>query len=162
MKQNVTVRHAQSDDVAAIVQTLRGSITQLCDADHEGDESRLTQWLSNKTPENVRAWLASPDVTILVGCLGPDVAGVAAFTAKGHITLNYVSPDFRFSGVSSALLARIESDFAAQGLGECYLTSTRTAHEFYRSRGYVDVVGDESGGIEMKKTLSRHPTETGP
>ena len=56
----------------------------------------------------------------------------------GEITLNYVSPDFRFQGVSKMLLAGLEAVSLAEGNTGTTLFSTKTAHAFYRGAGYRD------------------------
>ena len=57
-------------------------------------------------------------------------------TKAGMITLNYVSPDARFQGVSKALLAALERTAAELGLKQCRLESTKTARRFYEAAGY--------------------------
>jgi len=57
----------------------------------------------------------------------------------GEITLNYVSPQARFRGISSALLAELERRALALGARDVALLSTETAHRFYLARGYADV-----------------------
>ena len=46
---------------------------------------------------------------------------------------NYVAPDARFRGVSRALLGALEVRAAERGNVRCTLTSTETAHRFYRA-----------------------------
>lgn len=70
------------------------------------------------------------------------LAGVAGMTTGGKITLNYVSPDFRFRGVSKALLAKLESRARELGLMQCHLESTKTAERFYRAAGFHDAVAE--------------------
>jgi N-acetylglutamate synthase-like GNAT family acetyltransferase len=65
------------------------------------------------------------------------ILGVAAMNNSGKITLNYVSPDARFRGVSTAIMQRLEAQARALGLRECVLETTQTALRFYRSLGYV-------------------------
>ena len=69
---------------------------------------------------------------------GDAVLAVGSVTDAGEITLNYVAPDARFRGVSRALLRALEARAAERGNIRCTLTSTETAHRFYRSAGYVD------------------------
>jgi hypothetical protein len=40
---------------------------------------------------------------------GKTILGVAAMDASGKITLNYVSPEARFRGVSKALVLQLEA-----------------------------------------------------
>ena len=59
-------------------------------------------------------------------------------TDEGEITLNYVSPDVRFRGVSRALLGALEARAVQRGNVRCTLTSTETARRFYHANGYVE------------------------
>jgi GNAT superfamily N-acetyltransferase len=81
-------------------------------------------------------------------------------TDSGEILLNYVSPDARFRGASSALLAGLEARAAGRGARQCTLISTETARRFYRARGYEEIgapvrkFGIDSG-FPMAKVLAR-------
>jgi N-acetylglutamate synthase-like GNAT family acetyltransferase len=129
------IRQAKTDDAAAACAVLRRSITELCHADHGGDEILLGKWLSNKTVENVTRWILQTH--FVVAEEGETILGVAAMNASGKITLNYVSPEARFRGVSKALVQQLEAQARALGLGECMLETTQTALRFYQSLGYV-------------------------
>ena len=67
-----------------------------------------------------------------------EILGVGAGTAAGKVTLNYVSPDARYRGVSKAILAALETYFREQGNRRSTLISTRSAYKFYRAAGYKD------------------------
>ena len=99
------IRDAAIEDASAACQVLRRSISELCVADHGNDPTILTRWLSNKTPEIVASWIARPDNSLLVAVEGGTILAVTSVTDAGEITLNYVSPDARFRGVSQACLA---------------------------------------------------------
>ncbi len=62
---------------------------------------------------------------------------MGAAVASGKITLNYVLPEARFRGVSKAVLSALEAYLRAEGHVRSTLSSTRTAHRFYREAGYV-------------------------
>jgi N-acetylglutamate synthase-like GNAT family acetyltransferase len=148
------IRHAHVDDVAAVCDVLRRSISELCEADHGNDPQFLAGWLANKTPENVATWIANSDNFFLVALDNGALAGAAAMTKAGTVTLNYVSPNARFRGVSKALLARLEHKAAELGLTQCDLISTRTAMRFYRSAGYRERDDlDSERGIPMTKGI---------
>ena len=134
------IRLAREDDSAAACQTMRRSITELCVADHKNDPTILARWLANKTPKNFLAWMARPDNFLLVAVEDGAVLSVGCVTDGGEITLNYVSPDARFRGVSRAMLKALEQRARACGNGRCTLTSTGTARRFYRAAGYVEDV----------------------
>jgi GNAT superfamily N-acetyltransferase len=152
------VRAARPDDAEAAAIVLRRSIVELCQADHQGDSETLTRWLSNKTPEHVRNWIADPDRLLVVAEDDGRIVGVAAVQASGRISLNYVSPDACFRGVSKALLTDLERQTRALRLDACVLESTRTALAFYRRMGYTEAGDPERGfgvavGFPMRKSL---------
>ncbi len=137
---------------------LRRSITELCVADHGHDPSILARWLANKTPEMFRTWLHQPENSVLVAADNEAILAVGAVSHAGRITLNYVSPDVRFRGVSRALLAALERRAILHGSTECTLISTRTARRFYLSTGYVETGPPENSfgtgaGYPMRKPL---------
>ena len=133
---SMQIREATADDAAVACQVLRRSITELCNADHMDDPVILEDWLSNKTPANVRSWVVQADNHVFVATEGSAILAVGAVTSSGEITLNYVSPDARFAGVSKALLNRLEAKTLELGINTCTLTSTETARRFYLSAGY--------------------------
>ena len=103
------------------------------------------------------------DASYLVATERDAIAAVGAVTDRGEILLNYVSPDARFRGASSALLAGLEARAAGRGARQCTLISTETARRFYRARGYrgyeeigapVRKFGMDSG-FPMAKVLAR-------
>jgi GNAT superfamily N-acetyltransferase len=115
------------------------SITELCVADHHNNREILTRWLSNKTPEHFRSWLTHPGFSLLVAIDEDKIVAVGSVTDRGRITLNYVSPDARFRGVSRALIAALEARAVHWGNMSCALHSTATARRFYLANGYSEI-----------------------
>lgn len=132
----IAIRIAVPADAAAACDLVRGSISELCTADHGGDGSTIEAWLANKTPDNFRAWLSSPRHVAIVAEAGGDLAGFALLNRDGRIALLYVAPQVRFRGVSKALLASLEERARALGLEELTLESSLTALSFYERCGY--------------------------
>jgi GNAT superfamily N-acetyltransferase len=154
----IEIRGATLEDATAACSVLRRSITELCVADHENNPAILMRWLANKTPEIVASWIARPDNSVFVAVERSTVLAVGAVTDAGEITLNYVSPDKRFCGVSRAMVGALEARAFERGNVRCTLTSTKTAHRFYRANGYVDdrpAVGKlaYTGSFTMSKVL---------
>ena len=151
------IRDAIAEDAEAACEVLRRSIAELCVADHRNDRQLLTEWLSNKNPDSFRSWLR-PGNSVLVAVEGDAILAVGSVTDAGMITLNYVSPDARFRGVSRRLLAALEARAIERGNTRCTLHSTETAHRFYLANGYADtgsaarVFGGT--GYPMSKALS--------
>ena len=153
------IRAASLEDALAACEVMRRSIAELCVADHQNNEAILKRWLSNKTPETFESWIRQPDNSLLLAVEGGNILGVGSVTDAGRITLNYVSPDARFRGVSGALLSALEARAVERGNRRCTLTSTETARRFYRSNGYVEdglPVGNfgTSSGYPMSKLVA--------
>jgi GNAT superfamily N-acetyltransferase len=152
------IRAATLEDAPAACHVMRRSIAELCVADHRHDEAILARWLGNKTPEIFASWIRQPDNSLLVAAEGNNILAVGSVTDVGQITLNYVSPDARFRGVSRALLRALEARAAETGNSRCTLTSTETARRFYLANGYAEdglPVGNfgTNSGYPMSKYL---------
>jgi GNAT superfamily N-acetyltransferase len=132
------IRDAVPAEAAAACTVLRRSIVELCVADHHNDPAILARWLANKTPEIVASWIAKAGNSVLVAVEGAEILAVGGVTDQGEITLNYVSPDARFRGVTRAMLAALEARAIARGCDRCTLVSTETALRLYRAAGYVE------------------------
>ena len=107
------------------------------------------------------SWITQSDNSLLVAAEGGNILAVGSVTDAGQITLNYVSPDARFRGVSRALLCALEARAVERGNTRCTLTSTETARRFYRFNGYVEdglPVGNfgTTSGYPMSKLLASH------
>jgi GNAT superfamily N-acetyltransferase len=137
-RSGMEIRDAQSDDATAACAVLRRSITELCAPDHRNDAAILARWLASKKPEIVAAWIMQTTASMLLAVEGDKILAVGGVTDAGEITLNYVSPDARFRGVTSALLRAVEARAVERGNTRCWLISTETAHRFYLARGYRD------------------------
>jgi GNAT superfamily N-acetyltransferase len=131
------IRDAIEEDASAACDVMRRSIAELCVADHRNDPAILARWLSNKTPETFKSWIR-PGNTLLVAVEDNAILAVGCVTDAGEITLNYVSPDARFRGVSAALLGALEARAKERGNERCALNSTETARRFYLARGYSE------------------------
>jgi GNAT superfamily N-acetyltransferase len=158
----VEIRDAAPEDAASACRVLRESISQLCVADHRNDPVILNAWLANKTPEIVAGWARQNGSSLLLAVEGDAVLGVGAVTDAGEITLNYVAPNARFRGVSRVLLRALEARAVERGNKRCTLTSTETAHRYYRSAGYIDDGAPTgkfgtAGGYPMSKEIVGSP-----
>ncbi|MDB5535637.1 MAG: family N-acetyltransferase [Devosia sp.] len=154
---NVTIRLATPADVPAMSAVLTSSITELCAADHGGDPRAIAAWTANKGLDGVAAMLANPGLQIYVAERDSVIVAVGAVITDGHVGLNYVTPVARFSGISTAMLARLEIALVALGHSEGRLEATLTARRFYESRGW-QTDGPQAGGrvvngYPMRKTL---------
>jgi GNAT superfamily N-acetyltransferase len=136
-------RRATVEDGPQPIEVLRRSIMELCVEDLDGDPERLDARLANKTLADWSVWITAPRATVFVAKEGDVIVGVGAVRPDGVVLLNDVSPDGRFLGVRTALLAALEREAAARGAVATTLTSTRTARRFYLARRSIPVGDDE-------------------
>jgi GNAT superfamily N-acetyltransferase len=129
------VRPTQIADADRAIGVIRRSIQELCELDHKSDSATLSMWLSNKTVDKMRQWIAAH--TVLVAVEGERMTGVAAVRADGEVLLNYVAPEARFQGASKCLMQGIEVWASSRGLKWLTLESTATALRFYLSTGWT-------------------------
>ena len=154
MDRGVEIRAASSHDAVAIARVLRRSIRQLCLLDHRNDKQTLDLWLAYKKASIVRRWLQNRNAQLLIGCVDGRIACVGAFTHAGHVTLNYVDPDFRFLGVSKRMMEAIEQRARDIGLKRLTLESTLTAQRFYEGMGF-----SPTGPYDRKHGIVNQPME---
>jgi GNAT superfamily N-acetyltransferase len=155
----VQIRDARLEDADQACDVLRRSISQLCVADHGNDPAILNAWLANKKPEIVAAWISRIGNSLLLAVESDAILAVGGVTDGGEITLNYVAPEARFRGISRAVLRALEARAVERGNRRCTLTSTATAHRFYRSAGYSDdgpAIGKfgTTGGYPMSREIA--------
>lgn len=136
-RHRVAVRPAEPGDAVEASRILCASIRQLCGADHGGDPVLIARWTDNKTPEGVAAWIAATGVDLFVAERGGCPAAVGGVGGDA-ILLLYVAPEHRCRGVGRALLGALERVLKERGAAQGRLTSTRTAHRFYRAAGWRD------------------------
>lgn len=130
------VRRALPLEAALLATVVRRSITELCADEYRHDPVVLKRWLANKTPDNFARWIEDDRHVVFVADAEPQIAGVGMITCEGEIQLVYVSPDFRFQGVSKALLTDMEDHARRLGLTEVRLGATQLARQMYEASGY--------------------------
>jgi GNAT superfamily N-acetyltransferase len=101
------------------------------------------------------SWLRQPDNSLLAAVEGGKILAVGSVTDAGQITLNCVSPDARFRGVSRVLLEALEARAVERGNTRCTLTSTETARRFYRANGCVEDGDGQTSDIACFLNLHR-------
>jgi len=159
---NLLIRPAVPEDAQEISRVLVSSIRDLCDADHHNAPDAVAGWLANKTPGLVGNMICSGG--IIVALQDNEIVGVGATgkvdaaTKTGRITLNYVSPAFRFKGISRALLSVLEAQLVLGGARLGVLTSTITAHRFYLSAGWEDTGFPQPGPRVAEYQMQKHIT----
>ena len=159
----IRFRRALSRDAETMSTILIASITQLCAADHRNDPALIASWTANKSPAALVRMIEEATVTFFIAERNGEPAGVGGIDCDGIVRLNYVSPEHRFKGVSSALLTFMEAELAKAGVTEARLVSSETARELYRKAGWTDD-GDpvhpmRVAGYPMRKRLAKTPFE---
>lgn len=144
------IRPAVLKDASKACDTLRRSIAELCVADHGNDKAILGRWLANKTPDVFASWLEYTGNTVLVADHNGLIAAVGVVNNDGEITCNYVSPDFRFQGVSKLLLAGLEAVSLKQGNSGTTLFSTKKPPTVSIARPDIEMVEHRSSSSERK------------
>lgn len=145
------VRPVVADDAADACTVVRQSITHCCALDHHNDADILGAWLSNKTPENLAAWIAAPGAAAWGAYRGQAMVGFALLT-RSTLALCYVVPEALHQGVGRALLLKAEAHARREGVITLSLDSTRTAEAFYRRNGY-----EPSGPVQAWAGLVAQP-----
>lgn len=167
--QAVEIRDAIAEDAPDACQVLRRSIQELCAADHRNDPGILARWLENKTQDLFRSWLRQPGNSVLVAVGNGAILAVGAVSATGRITLNYVSPDARFQGVSRALLAALAAarQFRMHAHQHADRPTLLSRGRLYRDRAAGEQFRDRSGVSDAQADANRlnsglHPAATAP
>ena len=150
------VRPARANDAAAMSAVLIASITELCAADHGNKPDAIAAWCANKSEASVLAMMQSLENGLYVAERNETVVAVGAITGDA-VTLNYVDPVHRRTGVSRTLLAALERILSERGVLLARLTSTAIARAFYLAQGWQEdgppVPGRFISGIPMHKAL---------
>jgi hypothetical protein len=61
------IRRGRISDTEEACTIVRRPIAELCGLDHAGDPAMLQKWLSNKTVENLRRWIADSHFFVAEG-----------------------------------------------------------------------------------------------
>lgn len=155
---NFSVIKAKHSHTEGICNVLTKSIKELCYADHKNDPKKLTAWLKNKTPENIRRWIDDPSCTFLVTITKKEsiVIGASIITVTGMILLHYVHPNYIGRGVGTSMLDTIEKFSRKSGLKIIMASSTISALSFYEKHGFKakKLPSKKNEGIQLIKTLT--------
>ena len=110
----ITVRPARLQDAEVAAALLRASIRKLCTADHGDDPAVIARWLANKTADQFRTWVEAPGWIVAAERDG-QLVGIGQAFPSGQISLNYVLPEARFSGVGKSVLRSLEEHIRLSG-----------------------------------------------
>ena len=140
----IDIRQATPSDAPAACALLRRSIEEGCAADHGQRAEILESWLSNKTLQNVAAWLSSPSNYAVVAVDGGALAGLALLTQAGKLALCYVMPGQLRQGVGSAMLHAVEARARDWDIGKLHMHSPASSSAFFERLGYVNAGKDKA------------------
>ena len=147
----IIVREAGLADAYAMAELRARSIKDLCAADHRDDSAAIAAWVG--PPDQFVRIMEYPDNVLLVAEIDGALAGLAGLYGD-MVTLNYVDPNYRFRGVSKALMEATEARLRDGGVTLGRLRSTATALAFYRAQGWVETgPGTPDDGTPMEKRL---------
>jgi GNAT superfamily N-acetyltransferase len=110
----LVIRVAARADAAFMAELRSASIQDLCSADHHDDPVAIRTWVG--PADKFARLLDQPGVTLVVAEIAGRIVGLGGLSGD-TITLNYVHPDYRFQGVSKALLVDLEARLAGAGGG---------------------------------------------
>lgn len=147
------IRAATKADAEAMGRVRHASIHQLCSADHHDDLPTVNAWAGDGSATKFLRLLEQPEARLVVAEIDGQIVGLGGM-AGDLVTLNYVHPDYRFRGVSKALMGTLEAMMMAEGIAVGRLNSTVTALAFYRAIGWVDAgPATAAQGQPMRKVL---------
>ena len=138
MYMGIDIRKAAPADAVSACHLLRRSIEEVCAPDHRGRPEVLDSWLSNKTPETVAAWFASPANYAIVAERDGQLLGLALLTPAGKMALCYVEPGALRSGIGRAIVEAVEEQARAWNIRKLHLHSPESCASFYERQGYVN------------------------
>jgi len=126
------VRPARADEIDAIFQVHRDSVTALC-AEHY-TAAQIAMWLEGREPSMYLAAIDRGD--LWVAAVGGAMAGFVEI--DGHeICKLFVRGEQAGGGVGRRLLTTATDAIRAAGHATAYLESTRNARAFYEGHGFV-------------------------
>jgi len=148
------IRVATDKDAQSISDLIRKSTLQNPN-NYSVDQQRV--WIAYNSPSRVKQFMN--DRTIICAVKNNLLLGTVSLK-ENEVLGFYVDYDLRNQGVGSALLTYVEHIAKRNGLEWLYLTSTPSATEFYKIKGFkpgknivVKIKGIDFPEIEMKKVL---------
>jgi N-acetylglutamate synthase-like GNAT family acetyltransferase len=140
MNPEVSIRRAEARDAEGLCTVLVRSVREICAPDYDHDEELLTLWCSNKTPDNLRRWIADLEGYFVVAeDAAKQLVGAGLIKRSGHLHICYVVPEVLHQGVGKALLRDMVAFARSVGVTKIELGSTITAKDFYARHGFVVV-----------------------
>ena len=153
MKKTLSFRPATLEDAEAIAELISKSITELCDLDHQNNETELADWLADIHTKAFVECIEENAIQYLA-LLGKKHVGFAAMNWQGEIVHLYVAPKQTQNGIATALLAALELAAREHGFNPIMVATTHSARGFFRTRGFIPTRPDYAEWLE--KPLQQH------
>jgi N-acetylglutamate synthase-like GNAT family acetyltransferase len=87
----------------------------------------------------MRRGILNPNNYWIVAVEDEIITGTALMTLQGEIHLCYLLPEFLHRGIGKAMLDDMIGFARESGLQKVTLGSTRTAREFYKRNGFIEL-----------------------
>ena len=161
----ITYREAVASDAKEACAVLIESINTICAPFYNHDKDTISEWLENKTPENVKKWIESKNTYCVVAeDTETYVVGFSCILGE-EIMLLYVTPKVLYKGVGKSMLAKLEIHASLLGINEIKVVSSLSAKEFYERNGYVKngtpkYVGHILGDFPLIKHITKRSSGT--
>ena len=133
------IRPAKPEDAEAIASLIIRSIREVCGPDYGNDEELLSFWCKNKTAENMRRGIQDPNNYWIVAAEGHIVVGTALLSVSGKVVLCFLLPEYLGRGIGKAMLNDLITKASELGIRKLVLESTRTARNFYKRNGFIEL-----------------------
>lgn len=133
----ITYRVAKASDAKKACDVLIESINTICAPFYNHDKDTISEWLENKTPDNVKKWIESENTYCVVAeDAENNLVGFSCISGE-EIMLLYVTPKVLYKGVGKNMLAKLESHAHLSGINDVKAVSSLSAKDFYERNGYV-------------------------
>jgi putative acetyltransferase len=126
------IRRATPSDAPAILSAHVQAIRQTCHTHYNAEQ--IEAWAGPKKAQDYANAMARGEA-MFVAEMDSQIVGFAAIDRE-TIKAVYVLPMAQHRGVGAALLAAVEGEARANGVGNVSLESTVNAVSFYESHGY--------------------------
>jgi len=129
---------AEKESIARIISVINDSIENLCHQDHLNKKKHLDEWLNERSQVNLENQLFHDNTQTFVCVDKGKIIGVSQIDKSGDLKLCYVHSQYTGIGAGRLLLVAAENQAKEWGLKQVSMVSTRTAHDFYQSQGYIN------------------------
>jgi putative acetyltransferase len=162
---NLSMRPMLPGDAPLLAQIFRASIEEVASEDYS--EAQCEAWASAADDEEAFGKRLGEQLTLIAMMDGAPV-GFASLKGNERLDMLYVHPAATGLGAASMLVDALEKLAKARGASKLTVDASDTAHDFFRSRGYVAqsrktvLLGEEwLANTTMEKPLGAGNSEQG-